>query len=202
MKPINKILQVKPRIVRWEYFPAENQSFQYWRTLLKEAAREPTTAKELVMGDPKFLGWVDAFGEGVGGGWILGKDALEPIIWRLEWPKKLWARLITPKNPGGKLDINDLEMAGKLLAWLVLEEIVGTENLRYKHVGLFSDNMAEVLWTQRGVAKNSAAAGRLIRELALHKLVARASPLVAAHVSGDLNVIGDIPSRSFRNCKQ
>ena len=46
------------------------------------------------------------------------------------------------KPRGGGLDINDLEMAGKLLAWLMLEVIVGTKNLRYKHVGLFSDNTA------------------------------------------------------------
>ena len=45
---------------------------------MKEAAREPTTAKELVMGDPEFMDWVDASGEGVGGGWLPGKDALEP----------------------------------------------------------------------------------------------------------------------------
>ena len=64
------------------------------------------------------------------------------------------ARLITPTNSGGDLDINDIEMAGKFLAWLVLEGIVGTENIRYKKVGLFSDNMAAVSWTQRGAAKS------------------------------------------------
>ena len=83
MMPINKILQVKPQIVRWKYLPVAKQPFRDWRTLLKEAAREPTMAKELVMGDPEFLVWVDASGEGVGGGWLLGKDALEPTIWRL-----------------------------------------------------------------------------------------------------------------------
>ena len=76
MTPINKILQVKPRIVWWKDFPSAKQAFQYWRTLMKEAAREPTTAKELVMGGPKFLVWVDVSVEDVGGGWILGKDAL------------------------------------------------------------------------------------------------------------------------------
>ena len=73
--------------------------------------------------------WVDASGEGVGVGWILGKDALEPTIWLLKWPKKLWVRLITMTNPGGGLDINTMELAGHILALLVLEGIVGTENL-------------------------------------------------------------------------
>ena len=71
------------------------------------------------------MGWVDSYVEGVGGGWIPGKDAPGPTIWRLERPNKLRAKLITPTNPGVDLDINDLKMVGKLLAWLMLEVIVG-----------------------------------------------------------------------------
>ena len=48
--------------------------------LLKEDARKPTIEKELVMVDPKFLGWVHEPGEVIGGVWIPGKDALEPTI--------------------------------------------------------------------------------------------------------------------------
>ena len=59
-----------------------------------------------------------------------------------------------------------------------------------------------MLWTQRGAAKKSAAAGRLLRVLALRKQVRRVSPLVDAHVAGDLNVLGDIPSRLFGYSKQ
>ena len=105
------------------------------------------------MGDPKFLGWVDASEEGIGSGWIPVKDALEPKIWLFEWPNKLRSRLVTPKNPGGDLDINDLEMTGKLLAWLVLEGIIGSENPHYKHAEIFSNNTTEVSWTQRGAKK-------------------------------------------------
>ena len=75
---------------------------------MKEAARETTTSKELVMVDPGFLGWVNAYREGFGCGWLPGKDAPEPIMWRLEWPKNLRARLITPTNLGEDLDIKDL----------------------------------------------------------------------------------------------
>ena len=60
-------------------------------------------------------------------------------------------------------------MAGKLLAWIVLEGIVGTENLHYTHVGLFSDNTTAVSWTQIGAAKNYAAVGLLLRVLNLRK---------------------------------
>ena len=106
------------------------------------------------MGDPKFLGWVSASVEGVGGGWLPGKDAPEPTIWRLGWPKKFRVRLVMPTNPGGKFDINDLEISGKLLEWIVLEVIIGTKNLCYKHVGLFSNNTAAVFWTQREAKTN------------------------------------------------
>ena len=48
--------------------------------------------------------------------------------------KEIEGQADNSKNPGGGLDINYLEMARKLLAWIVLEGIVGTKNLRYKHV--------------------------------------------------------------------
>ena len=54
------------------------------------------------------MGWVDTSGEGVGGGWLPGKYTMEPTVCHLEWPNKLQARMITPTNPGGDLDINDL----------------------------------------------------------------------------------------------
>ena len=62
--------------------------------------------------------------------------------------------------------------------------------------------MTAVLWTQRGVAKKSTATGRLLRILDLRKQVARVSLLVAAHVAGCLNVLDNIPSRSFGYSKQ
>ena len=91
-------------------------------------------------------------------------------------------------------------MTGKLLAWLVLEGISGTENLRYKHIGLFSGNTAAVLLTHRG--EKYVAAGRLLRVLALWQQVARALPLLDVHVAGDLNVLHDISYCSFGYYKQ
>ena len=93
-------------------------------------------------------------------------------------------------------------MAGKFLAYIILEGKVGTKNHRYKLVGLFIDNTAAVSWIQRGMKNNSAAAGRLIRVLALQKQVSRASLLVVVHVAGHLNVLGNIPYCSFGYSKQ
>ena len=88
-------------------------------------------------------------------------------------------------------------MAGNFLAWIMLEAIFGTDTFCYKHVELFSNNMAAVSWTQRGTAKKSAAAGRLLIVLALQQQVARATQLVYDHVVGDMIVLGNIPYHSF-----
>ena len=50
--------------------------------------------------------------------------------------------------------------------------------------------------------KKSPAAGRLLRVLALRQRVEIVSPLVAAYLAGDLNVLGDIPSLSPGYSKQ
>ena len=71
------------------------------------------------------------------------------------------------KPRGGDLDISDLEMSGKILAWLVLEGIVGTKNLYYIHVGIFKDNTTAVSWTQRVATKHFKAGGNLLRVLGL-----------------------------------
>ena len=81
------------------------------------------------------------------------------------------------------------------MAWIMLEGIVGTENIRYKHVGLLSDNTAAVSWTIRGALKKSAAAGLLFWVLVFRQCVARASLFVVAHLAGEIYVLGDIPSR-------
>ena len=76
------------------------------------------------------------------------------------------------------------------------------QNLRYQNVGLFSDNRAELQRRQKWVKKMFAAAGRLLIVLDLRQKLARMSRLVATHVAGDMNVLGDIPPCSFGYSKQ
>ena len=54
----------------------------------------------------------------------------------------------------------------------------------------------------KGGVKKSAAAGCLLRVLALRKLVAITPPLVDTHVEGYLNLLGEIISLSFGYSKQ
>ena len=62
--------------------------------------------------------------------------------------------------------------------------------------------MLAVSWTQRGAKNKSAAVGRLLRVLALRQRVERVSPLLAAHMTGYLNVLGNIGYNSFGYSKQ
>ena len=202
MTPINKILPAKQQIVRWKDLPAANQELQDQRTLMKEAAHKPTTSKELFMGYPQI-------------------SRLGRCIWRGCWKRLATRKIYTgtddfvlgiAKEIAGQTNHTDKPKGG--LGYKQSGngrtdygiDIVGRnhwhQNLCYKHVGIFRDNTAEVLWTQRGASKKSAAEGRLFRVSDLRQRVTRASPLVAAHVAVDLNVIGDIPSRSFDYSKQ
>lgn len=66
-----------------------------------------------------------------------------PVVCRVEFPAHVQARMVSTENPGGTMTNLDLEMAGLLLHWLVLEELV---MLRHEPVGAFCDNIPTVAW--------------------------------------------------------
>ena len=100
-------------------------------------------------------------------------------------------------NKTGKLTINDLELAGLVLGWLVLEGVC--KDLVFKHIGMFCDNMSSVAWAHRGSTSTSLPAARLLRFLALRQRARQASSLLPLHIAGDNNQMADIPSRAFKN---
>ena len=65
----------------------------------------------------------------------------DPVVWRVEIPADISARLVSWENPNGDLSISDLEMAAYLVQYIVLEYVV---TLRHKSVGIFSDNTPTV----------------------------------------------------------
>ena len=165
-----------------------------WGQLIKEVTKEPTHARELVVGEAAYKETLDASGEGAGGVWPPGNKPLAPVVWRLQWPQGIKDALMTWENPKGTITNSDLEMAADLLGWLVLE---GNVLLKHEHVGLCSDNSATVSWQMRGASRRSAVANRLLRLLAVRMRQSRAPPLVTCHLAGKRNHLGDIPSRSF-----
>ena len=150
---------------------------------------------QLVPGDPEVAGIVDASKEGVGGVVFGITHACVPTVFRMEWPKEVRDQLQTDDNPGGTITNSDLEMAGLVLIWLVIEFVV--KNLRHKHVLLLSDNSPSVGWMDRMASKRSTPAAKFLRALAYRINAMQACPITPLHIPGVHNRIADIPSRSF-----
>ena len=141
------------------------------------------------------MGVKDASKHGVGGVILGEKEGCTPTVFWLAWPDDIKQDVNTYDNPGGRLTNSDLEMAGLLLLWLVMEDVCGIRSGH--HVALFSDNSPTVNWVKRLASKRSLVAAQLLRALALRLKTTQASPLTPLHVAGCENSMTDIPSRSW-----
>ena len=188
------ILRLEPTMV----YLHTNTNLRYavadCRTFLRETVSSPTKCRNLVTGWPDFVGITDASGHGLGGVIIGEHRAVAPIVFRLQWPRDISDSIVSDNNPTGTITNSDLELAGLLMLWLVMEEVCDVQDA---HVALFSDNSPTVHWVQRLAAKHSHVAMQLIRALALRLQLAGASPLTPMHIAGVNNSLTDIPSRSF-----
>jgi hypothetical protein len=153
------------------------------------------------MGAPDFVGVKDASIHGVGGIVIGENMACIPTVFRMEWPD--WVKeevLKTNSGLGGTLTNSDLEMAGLLLLFVVMEEVCDMQP--GCHVALFSDNSPTVSWVRKMAAKGSKVADQLLRALCLRMRQRNISPLTSLHIPGKKNAMTDIPSRSFGSEKK
>jgi hypothetical protein len=135
---------------------------------------------------------------GVLGGIIVGEaESCIPTVFRLQWPTDISYDIKSLSNPTGRITNPDLEMAGLLLLWLVIEATCG--NLIEKNIALFSDNSPTVSWVSRLTSRQSTVASRLLGlgALTLRLKHNKCCPLTPMHIKGDENAITDIPSRSF-----
>lgn len=177
--------------------PPLKRALTDWHDMLHIVKERPTHVLELSPGEPHYIGYVDACKSGIGGVWFSGTKHLPYHVWRLELPQDIQDNLVSESNPDGTITINDLEMAGVLLHWLALENILGTEALKHAHVGIYCDNTATVSWAYRLSSSSSIIAGHLLRALALRQHMAHTSPLLCVSVAGVHNLMADVSSRSF-----
>ena len=165
LSPCNRLLAKQPPFV----FLSLNQplltAVRDCRTLLRESSAFPTRCRELVAGWPDYVGVKDASKHGVGGVVFGEGKACTPTVFRVEWPEDVKRDVCSATNPTGRLTNSDLEMAGLLILWLVMEEVCG--DLREAHTALFSDNDPTVRWVQRMASRQSEVAAQLLRALAL-----------------------------------
>ena len=195
LSPCNRILAVKPSTVFLQRNHALRMAISDIRTLVKESIAAPTKCKELIGGWPHYIGYTDASGAGFGGIIIGEDDMVPPTVFRGQWPPDIQSELVSWTNRNGALSINDLELAGLLLTWLVIEEMCPTVSER--NVALFSDNQPSVHWVDRMATRNSAVGAQLLRALAFRLKLNRCCPLTPLHVAGKQNSMADVASRSF-----
>jgi hypothetical protein len=195
LSPFYTVIRVRPRFIFLHRNAPLANAVTNCKTFLRESVATPTKCKNLVTAWPDYVGITDASAHGAGG-IIIGENmGVAPTVFRLQWPLTVTQNVVSDQNPAGGITNSDLEMAGLLLLWLVMEEVCPT--VTNAHVALFSDNSPTVHWVQRLAAKHSMVAMQLIRALALRLQITRTSPLVPLHIAGVDNAMTDIPSRSF-----
>ncbi len=191
----NRVLQACPQYVFLNCNQWLLTALEGCRTLLRESTQEPTKCRELTCGWPDFVGIVDASGQDIGEVIFGELTACTPTVFQWQWSENLTAKIKTFCNPGGTISNSDLEMAGLLLLWLVMEGMCGT--LKEKHVTLLSNNSPMVGWVERLALKRSKVATHLIQALAMYLKTNRTCPLTPMHIPGHQHTIAAIPSCSF-----
>ena len=195
LSPCNRLLKLRPPVVYFHRNEPLRSAIADCRTLLRESTTRPTRCRELVAGWPDYVGVVDASSHGVGGIIIGELSECPPTVFRLQWPPDITANVISDANPKGTITNSDLELAGLVILWLMMEHVCGP--LAEKRIALFSDNSPTVSWVHRMACRSSLVAEQLLRVLALRFNLHRVCPIATLHIAGDQNAMTDIPSRSF-----
>jgi hypothetical protein len=106
-----------------------------------------------------------------------------------------WSKEVKNLHLSKNITNSNLEMAGLLFLWLVMESVCG--NLWEKQVALFSNNLPTVGWVCRLATRRSLVLVHLIRVLALRLKLKGTCPITPLHIAGEENSMMDIPLHSF-----
>ena len=197
LSPCNRMLRVRPHFVYLHRNQELLDALVDIRSFLRESIAIPTLCRELVPGHPDYIGVKDASGHGVGG-IIVGENLpCPPTVFRMPFCQEIKDDLVSFKNRSGRITNSDLEFAGLLLLWIIMEDVCKLGATPGCHVGLYSDNTPTVHWVQKLASRSSKVAMQLLRCLAFRLKIVKASPLTPLHVAGVRNALTDIPSRSF-----
>ena len=187
--PIWKAMQTTPKLII--ITPELKYTLRDWRTIIQQMAHSPSSIRLLVPNTPHLIQYTDACLLGCGGVLSPGADFIPYTAWQFQWPSTV-TKLVKAK----KLSINDLELAGMVMGWLVLEAV--HEKLAYKHVGTFCDNTTATSWAHKGHTNKSIPAARLLRFLSLRQRTRQTSSILPLYIQGIDNVMADVLSRAFK----
>jgi hypothetical protein len=130
LSPLNAVVAAKPRFVFLHRNQDLFEAVSECRILLRESIAAHTCCTKLVSKWPDFIGIVDASGQGVGGIVVGERVECVPTVFQMEWPDDVKKDMKSESNPEGHITNSDLEMAGLLLLWLVMEEVCGPRKTR------------------------------------------------------------------------
>ncbi len=123
-----------------------------------------------------------------------------PTVVQIQWPKDITDNVKSDSNPNEIITISDLEMAGLLIIFLVMEEIIC--DLTKANIALFSNNTPTVSWVTCLASQHSIVAANLVAALALCLKNLCCCLLTPQHIKGKENTITDIPSHLFGSLKE
>jgi hypothetical protein len=165
------------------------------RTLLQQLTLELMQCHELVVGWPNFLGVKDASSHGIGGIIIGELSKCTPKVFWFAWPDNVTKAIISQSNPARTITNSDLEMAGLLMLFVIMEHVCGP--LIKKCVALFSDNSPTIGWVECLASCQSIITAHLIRALVLWLKANKCCLLTPQHISGLKNAMTIILSLLF-----
>jgi hypothetical protein len=189
MGPINVALCDDARWINIKQNPTLHDALSNFCTLICILCNRPTNCKELIINVPGYIGYCDASKLGAGGVWLSGSLLLPPVMWRIEWPLDIQQQVVSYNNPNGSISNLDLEMAGMLAHYLVLEHLV---SLHHVHVAAWCDKTSTVSWTNKLSSSRSWVMGQLMRALTLRIHANEASPLISVSIAGVDNKMADM----------
>jgi hypothetical protein len=121
LSPCNQLVKRRPQVVYFHQNKPLLLAISTCWTILWESTTDPTHCHKLVAGWPDFVGVVDASSHGVGGVIFGELSECPPTVFRLQWPPDITANVVSEANPGVTITNSDLEFAGLIILWLMME---------------------------------------------------------------------------------
>lgn len=108
-------------------------SLQDFHTIIKRISQWPTFCQELAPDTPDYIGYCDISKLGAGGDWMSGSKFLKPTVGQLKFPQDIQNQVVSFSNPKGDITNSDLEIAGLLAKYLVLEHLTPSSLHKLRH---------------------------------------------------------------------
>ena len=126
--------------------------------------------------------------------WFSMISDMQPLVWRVAFPKDIMDNVISDSNPSGSITNSDLELAAEVLAVAVM--LAEAPSIKHITLGSLCDNSPTVGWIERMASRSIfPTAGRLLRGLAYLLYTGHTGGIVTVHVPGPENIMADIASR-------